>query len=405
MINDKSKFLFDNLDIAYVITNSNGNIIYHNKKALNFFEITEINLNTNFIINLNNIFLDFNLSKNLLKNIDYEFVSDNEKKYYFDIKVLKTNEILEDDIVYIFTINDITTYKLEIFSNDIYKAIFNNVGATIVLTDTTGKIEMVNPSFTKFTGYTPEEAIGQNPRILKSGYHDEEFFKDMWETISSGQIWRGKLCDRVKSGKIIWEKSIISPIKDKDGKIIKYIAVKENITKEKEEEDELKAFSYADFLTGIYNRRKFMYEAEILIDKARKDNIDVFCLMIDIDNFKNVNDTYGHQFGDKVLVEFSKILKSTLRQKDLIARYGGEEFIALLYNINKDGALEVAERIRKNIFAKEIHNETSCVNISVSIGVSEFSDFYLVSDLIENADQALYTAKKTGKNKVVFFEK
>lgn len=226
----------------------------------------------------------------------------------------------------------------------------------------------------------------------------------MWTTLSKGEIWRGNLRDKIKSGELIWEKSVISPIKDVAGDIIKYVAIKENITKEKAQEEELKKYSYQDYLTGLYNRRKFMDYARELLERAKKDNIYLFCLMIDLDNFKKVNDTYGHEVGDKVLVKLADILKTNVRGDDIASRYFGEEFIVILSKYSYEAALTRANKIRNDIASAIITTNQDSISVTASIGFAKYKNDYKLLEWIELADKALYEAKNTGKNKVCEYE-
>lgn len=403
MLDSKTKIILDSLNQNFFITDSNGNILYSNKSANFIYDLFNFSSSSNLIVILSSKISKFNLLSNLNNTVSYK-VQNNNTIYHLSISIKKNFELLENEFVYIFSISDISEFKNQIIENEIYKTIFNNVDASIVLTDTLGNIQLVNPSFTKLTGYTQEEAIGQNPKILKSGYHDDEFFQNMWITISNGHVWKGKLCDRIKSGRIIWEKSTITPIKDENGNIVNYIAIKENITKEKEEEDALKATSYMDFLTEIYNRRKFMLEAEKILSTTNNTNTSIYCFMLDLDNFKKINDNYGHQTGDKILKTFAHTAKNCLNTNDLIARYGGEEFIIIINRKKQDDALKIADDIRLATQNLKIPYESDLITFTVSIGVAKYDYNLSLQELISNADTALYNAKNNGKNRVCFYD-
>jgi len=442
--------------------------------------------------------------------------------------------------------------------------------ASVMITNTNGQIEYVNQRFTQLTGYKYDEVIGKNPSILKSGSTPPELYKHLWKTVSSGEEWRGELCNKKKNGELYWESTSISPVKNRKGEIVQFIAIKENITDQKAleverdnnfrnlrrlmdfstflneetQEDvlfkhlsktlkevlnpdviaiflldndnhllndviidppgisdkiiknevlldpllcrvirtgkelyvadivkehacECLAFKFeegggyacfplitggttigilfvikketeywhneevrkllatyvglamsalqrirlmnfakrtaiTDALTGIYNRRFFdeMLKKQLALTKRRNEHLCL--LLLDLDHFKSINDTYGHTAGDRVLQEVSKILNNSLRTSDVLARYGGEEFVIIMPEADIAHAREKAESIRKSI-------ETSCfdtivhgqmLKLTVSIGIASFPEHGAGETLVNVADDALYKAKKNGRNRV-----
>ncbi len=393
------KELINESELAYIVCTVNGDIVYKNNRASEFLKVINIATNINILDYFAKVFVNFDLEKLLAGDSEvFSCVCEDALDYYF--KFTAYEKVIDEISYYVLNIYDITEYKNEILGSEIYKTIFNSAASAIVVTDKYGTIEKVNPAFQKLTGYTMEEAIGNNPKILKSGYHSEQFFQEMWQTLSKGEVWRGNLRDKIKSGELIWEKSVISPIKDMAGNIIKYIAIKENITKEKAQEEALEKYSYQDYLTGLYNRRKFMDYAKNLLDEARKNDLYLFCMMVDLDNFKHVNDTYGHEVGDKVLVELADILKRNVRGTDIASRYGGEEFIVILSRYSYEEAMKRAEKIRGDIEETVVKTNQDEISVTASIGFVRYDGESELSQWIEMADKALYEAKNTGKNKV-----
>jgi len=263
-------------------------------------------------------------------------------------------------------------------------------------TDTEGKIISVNSAMCNLTGYEEEELIGENHRILRHSDEKEEKFQELWESITAAKDWEGEIKNRTKCGKTFWVYIYIHPIFDeKDSTlIVGYQALRKNITDQKK----LEQVSSHDALTGIYNRGEFDEHLEYEVAQYSRYK-KIFTLgMFDLDHFKNVNDTYGHQVGDDVLVQSVKIMQSCIRESDVLARWGGEEFTLLLPNTNIEQAKIVVEKIRKSI---ENHIFEKVGNITISCGLSECRKNDTSFMLLKKVDDALYKAKESGRNKAI----
>ncbi len=304
--------------------------------------------------------------------------------------------------------------KVETTLRQLSRAVEQSAG-TIVITNTNGIIEFVNPAFERITGYTREEVIGQNPRVLKSGLTSQETYASLWKTISSGNVWQGELINRKKNGDLYWENAIISPVRDDTGKITHYLAIKDDITGRKsieatlrERNEELEALqvqlreqSIRDPLTGAYNRR---FLAEILdkeLARAERSRYPVSLLMLDIDHFKDVNDTYGHPAGDEALKTLVEVIENKVRHSDIICRYGGEEFVIILPQTAPTDALRRAEYLRRILQEAFSHFTDHGRPVTVSIGVAAANEGENSDQLIFRADRALYQAKEAGRNRVM----
>lgn len=198
--------------------------------------------------------------------------------------------------------------------------------ASIVITNVEGNIQYVNSKFETVSGYKKEEVIGKNPRVLKSGYTHETDYKNLWKTISNGKEWQGEFHNKRKNGELYWERALISPIFNSVGAITHYIAVKEDITEEKQQQLLLKYQAKYDYLTKIPNRNYALEKVHKLLNQAEENKYNTGLMFIDLDHFKEVNDTLGHDFGDELLVEVTMRMKGELRSTDLLARLGGDEF-------------------------------------------------------------------------------
>ncbi|MBF0516275.1 MAG: EAL domain-containing protein [Nitrospirae bacterium] len=277
--------------------------------------------------------------------------------------------------------------------------------SSIIITDKHGNIEFVNQKFTETTGYTLAEVKGKNPSILKSGKHPPEFYKRLWDTITSGKEFRADVCNRKKDGTLYWEFQSIAPIKDTLGNITHFIAVKIDDTERKHAEERLKQLAHFDMLTGLPNRSLYEDRLRQTLLQAKRTDFNFAVMFLDLDKFKYVNDTLGHHIGDLLLKEVAQRLKESVRESDTVARMGGDEFQILLSKITKPGdAATIAEKIIKSISEPFILNAQQC-NIGVSIGISVFPDNGDNMELLtKNADMAMYQVKEHGKNSFKFYD-
>jgi diguanylate cyclase (GGDEF)-like protein/PAS domain S-box-containing protein len=270
---------------------------------------------------------------------------------------------------------------------------------TTVITDLNGTIVYVNPRFTETTGYTAEEALGQNPRILKSGEMPASNYKAMWDTITSGKNWKGIFHNKKKNGQLYWESAIISPVIDENGEITHFMAMKEDITERKRLEEELQKQSTIDELTGAYNRRQFYNLANTEIKRSKRLRHPLSMALIDIDYFKSVNDTYGHAAGDRVLVSFAHTCQQNIRDIDMLSRIGGDEFVIILPETASDQAYIALERLRQELASRPIDYNETAIPITISCGIASLAGkTESLDQLMERADQALYQAKQAGRN-------
>lgn len=274
---------------------------------------------------------------------------------------------------------------------------------TVLITDYEGKIEYVNSKFTELTGYTYEEVIGQNPRILKSGEKPIEEYKELWDTIKSGREWRGEFHNKKKNGELFWESASISPVFSQSGKITHFVDIKEDITKRKQKEEEMNYMAFHDVLTGLPNRILFQDRLVIALSNAKRYNKVMAVMFIDLDGFKFINDTFGHDAGDKLLQEVAKKLKGIVHQDDTVARMGGDEFTLIFPQVDEAKDIEViAYRILEE-FKKPLTDME--LKITASIGIAFYPEHGTkIGELLKNADAAMYKAKELGKNNYKIFK-
>jgi diguanylate cyclase (GGDEF)-like protein/PAS domain S-box-containing protein len=279
---------------------------------------------------------------------------------------------------------------------------------SIMITDLQGNIEYVNPQLCKITGYTEEELIGQNPRILKSGHTPEIQFKNLWHAITAGQSWSGELYNKKKSGDLFWENVTISPIKNKDNKSTHYLAVKEDISLRKDYEERLLYQASYDKLTDLPNRTLAYDRIQQAIVNAIREQRHLALLYMDFDHFKNINDTLGHGAGDEFLQHMAGRLKGCVRDFDTVARLGGDEFLIMLLEVDetrsgdkvafedavKRKAEEILRRVSKPCVVQDME-----FSVTASLGIAIFpmdgDDPHM---LLRNADTAMYRSKRKGRN-------
>jgi diguanylate cyclase (GGDEF)-like protein/PAS domain S-box-containing protein len=269
----------------------------------------------------------------------------------------------------------------------------------VIITDPEGHIEYVNPAFGQMTGYSTDEVIGKKPSILKSGHQFPAFYRDLWDTITAGKIWRGETINRRKDGSVYTEIMAIAPVRDNQGRIAHYVAIKHDITKRKELEARLEHLAHFDVLTNLPNRPLFYDRLERAIASARRNSESVGLLFIDLDGFKQVNDTCGHDMGDRLLQEVAQRLLGSVRESDTVARMGGDEFTVILRSLAAPDNAEAVARKIVTVLSEPFFINQQALHIGASIGISLYP---LHADTLENlvhyADQAMYEVKRAGKN-------
>jgi len=280
----------------------------------------------------------------------------------------------------------------------------------VTITDAAGRITKVNKAFTRITGYRPEEVIGQNPSILKSGKHDKTFYTQMWDSLRKEGHWHGEIYNRRKNGEIYPELLFITAVRNEQGEVTHYIAHFFDITHLKKALEEAQYQAEHDPLTDLYNRQKMMDYLKELYRMNLKEGRFSALIFIDLDNFKQINDFYGHEVGDKVLIEMAKRLKSLTYKGDMVARFGGDEFTFILADLSSDrgeATKKVTILVEKmmKLFTKPLMIEDHRIEITFSMGIKIFPDREKgPEEVTVDADVAMYHAKRSGKNRYKFFD-
>ncbi|MFJ5764067.1 EAL domain-containing protein [Lysinibacillus sp. NPDC093210] len=298
-------------------------------------------------------------------------------------------------------INSISKYPTSLL-----KKIFENVSEGIMITDKHKKIEMVNPAFEFVTGYKRDEVIGKTPAVLQSGVHELSFYLTMWEKIRQEGIWQGEIWNRRKTGDVYPEWLTIVSITNDMGEITNYCGIFTDLSERKIVENELEKRLLTDSLTDVSNRFAYIERMDSLLESSStiSHSVQHAVYFLDLDRFKQINDTLGHAVGDTILVEAAKRIQTLLKNKDIIARYGGDEFIVTLTNVkNVREAAKFAEQII-GIIEQPMNINGQDIFISTSIGISMYpADGVTSEQLITCSDKAMTFSKKNGLNSYSFY--
>ncbi len=418
---DSADVILDSLDIGIIILDKDLKISFWNnwlechtsisrkditgKKLEDFFQDLEIPIlkrkiltaltlkSTTFYEPLNKkYFLPIPLDRLLNTDLKYMYQKSTISPYseeeviisiYDQSDLYVTNNRLKDEILNVKQLNTELEQDKEIIDKNLM----------FLKTELDGTIVEVSKALQNFYGLTEEELIGKNPSIFRHPDMATAHFKTLWETLKQGKTWRGEVKNKSKSGTEHWVDSIVSPFFNENEDIVYYTAIYHDITDKKRIEE----FSKIDPLTKTYNRGHFdtIYEKEFT---HKRQDRDLTFIILDIDHFKNVNDTYGHKIGDIILIEFADKIKDTIRAEDMLFRIGGEEFVLLLPHTNIENGIKTAEKIRKAI---EDNDFTSVGKITCTIGVAQMTQDDTKASLYERADKNLYKAKKEGRNRVI----
>lgn len=276
----------------------------------------------------------------------------------------------------------------------------------IMVTDAEGRIEYVNRKFEQMNGYSLTEVIGQTPMILKSSDIPENVLQNKWISLLNGRDWQGEVLNRKKNGEYYWAKLLISPFRNSRGKLLHYVSIVEDVTELRKKSEIISYQASHDDLTGLLNRRECEKRLERIIANTRQqDAHHVFCFL-DLDNFKQINDTCGHVAGDEVLRLVSELLIKQLRQRDTLARLGGDEFGIIMEHCFVQQAREIAEQICAAIKEYDFYWQEQCFKLGVSIGLTEINEYSAsFTAVMQEADIACYRAKKQGRGQVELYAK
>ncbi len=302
------------------------------------------------------------------------------------------------------TIQDVTAQQEAEQELHLYADVFRNSGESILITDKLNRIVAVNQAFTRTTGYAIEELRGKNPRVLSAGETPQEVYEAMWKSLRESGYWQGELIDRRKDGSSYPKWMSISVSYDPKGEVMNYVASFSDISETKATQERVHYLAHHDPLTGLLNRFSLEERLYQALNSARRNGHSVALLFIDMDRFKNINDTLGHQAGDALLVEVAKRLQISTRKSDIVARIGGDEFVVVLTGLEDPMVTAPIARFTLHMLGQPYIIKQQEVFSTPSIGISLYpDDGNDVDTLMKNADSAMYQAKAEGRNNFQYF--
>ncbi|WP_419799823.1 EAL domain-containing protein [Terasakiella sp.] len=328
----------------------------------------------------------------------------NDRTYYIVWSVTPVRDTQDNVSGVICMGQDVTERRVAEGNLRLSSTVFDNTAEGIIITDHNAEIIDVNTAFSEITGFSREEVIGQNPRLMKSGRHSEKFYNDMWRKLNNNGFWRGEIWDRRKNGEEFPKWLSINACRNEKGKLTHYVAVFSDITDKKADEEKLEQLAHFDHLTGLPNRILFQDRLHTALARSRREKAHLAVLFVDLDRFKQINDSLGHRVGDLLLKEVSKRLLYSVREIDTVARLSGDEFTVILTDISSIEAVEmIASRIVKSLGAPYFF-EGHELFVSASVGIAIYpTDGENSVDLLRHADVAMYHAKEKGRNNYQFF--
>jgi diguanylate cyclase (GGDEF)-like protein/PAS domain S-box-containing protein len=306
---------------------------------------------------------------------------------------------------YVIGVRDITERRNSELGLRLATAVFDSTREGLLVTDVNKRIVRINPSFTDITGYSEADVLGKNPVMIGSGRHKPEFYEAMWGSIASVGYWQGEIWNRRKSGEIYPALASVTVIKSDSGAVSNYVAVFADITSLKKSQSDLEYLAHYDPLTGLPNRLLLISNLQHAILRAQRDGKCLALLMIDLDRFKDINDSFGHLAGDELLQQVSGRLILKRREMDTICRLGGDEFTVLIEDVGKsENAARIANEIIKALSEPYKLSNAVEVRIGASVGISIFPGHGDTAELmLQQADSALYKAKTEGRGRFVYF--
>ena len=334
-----------------------------------------------------------------INKLQYEFRGITKGRGIIHIEALGSRVDFQGKPAILGTLMDITDRKEDEKQLRMAHMVFANTLEGVVVTDTLGNIEWVNPAFTTITGYSAQEAIGKNPRILKSQHHKDDFYKSMWNSLIEKGQWQGEIWNRKKDGRSYPEWLTISAVKDDQGNVVQYVSVFNDITERIKQEERIKYLAYHDALTGIPNRIHFEDRMATGIVHAHRSGGEFATILLGLDRFKRINDTLGHAPGDKLLIAVADRLLEALTENDIIARFSGDTFGIILKEVKNIDKLLIRIIEIFDKFGMPFIIENHTLHVTVSMGISLYPmDGTDTETLIKNADTAMHRAKEFGRN-------
>ncbi len=413
---------FEQHKVSMLVIDENNQIIDANASALSFYGYSLDTLKGKNVINFETmprnpkqVEKPNQSSLPLLSN--FELLLSQRQSNVFESKHQISNGEIKDVEVHLTPINfddshetlilifDVTQKKQLDEKRMLFEQVFMHASEGILVTDSDKNIVSVNPSFEKITGFKVTEAIGRKPSMLSSGKHDHIFYEELFNTVRKSGEWRGEVWNKAKSGKLYPQILSISEVRNEHDQLLNYVAVFTDISEQKKVEKQLEELAHSDSLTGLPNRLMFGVHLERELKQAKRNKSTCAVLFLDLDRFKVINDSLGHDYGDKLLQMVSKRLQNCLRDTDLLARLGGDEYVILVNDCASDEdlsclAVKLCEQLKQPFhFGNEVE-----ANIDVSIGIAQYPrDASTAQELIKFSDASMYKAKNSRSEDYVFY--
>ncbi|MCT7557808.1 putative bifunctional diguanylate cyclase/phosphodiesterase [Aliarcobacter butzleri] len=371
-----------------------GVLFYSNTSYLQAYDLTLNHIDNLFFDDISQCNIGFATIKDKLQITNTFITQREENNRWFE----STFYIISNEFI-IHSCIDITAQKQKELQLEQSAIFFENSNEGIIITDSKAKIVSTNRAFSKITGYRQNEVIGKKTSILNSGIHDKNFFENMWESLKNHSTWQGEIWNKRKNGEIypVWL-SIAKALNPKYNEEF-YIAIFTDISFLKEADKKIHFYANHDVLTKLANRVQFESHLKSTIESCKRRNSKIALFFVDLDKFKDVNDTYGHTVGDEMLKTVAKRLEQSIRKEDFIARLGGDEFVLIIKDVkNSEDIITLACKLNENI-KEPITLDDKVFFMTLSIGISIFPDHGKDSeDLIKNSDAAMYVVKENGRN-------
>lgn len=311
---------------------------------------------------------------------------------------------VHDDAVYVILAMDISRRKKAQEKMLMLSSALEQTADIVLITDNSGIIEYVNPAFESTTGYSRSEVLGERPSMLSSGAHSAGFYQRLWQTVIAGEDFQDVIINKRKDGSLYYEEKTITPLKNEAGEIIKLVSTGKDITERMRAQERLRHMAHHDKLTGLPNRALFMERLNHALSRGQREEQRMAVLFMDLDGFKQVNDSLGHDIGDGLLQEVAKRLLGSVRTFDTVARLGGDEFTILFEELKSEQDVRLISQKILNIFSEPIDVQAHALSVTASIGIATFpGDGTNERTLMKHADTAMYKAKALGKNNVQFY--
>ena len=407
--------IFDTSSVAIFLLNRHGRITQANQHMADMFACPLESLIGSDYLTLTHLderkLADHNM-KSLLDflvttvDVDRRYWRANQSEFWGHLNATRFTDPKGQEAGIVGVVTDVTARKLAQDKLQLAASVFTHAREGIMITATDGAIIDVNAAVSRITGYSREEMLGCNPRLLSSGRQDKAFYEAMWRDLTERGEWNGEVWNRRKNGEVYPELLTISSVRDARGKVLNHVALFTDITALKTHQNQLEQMAHFDALTGLPNRVLLADRMQQAMTQALRRKQTMTVAYLDLDGFKAVNDQHGHELGDQLLVAVASRMKQTLRESDTLARLGGDEFVAVLMDLS-DSAASVPLLIRMlGAAAQSVPVGELSLQVSASIGVTFYPQPQEIDadQLLRQADQAMYQAKLAGKNRFHFFD-